>query len=128
MKPDIKNRADVELFILEFYANVRGDEAIAYLFSSVAKTNWEHHTPIIIDFWESLLLGAMKYHGGMMAEHFKLNRLEKLTPVHFERWIFHFENAIKNNFEGPVAEDAITRAHHIKNLMQFKLSQVEAHS
>lgn len=126
MKTDIKDRGDVSKFIEEFYTNVRADEAIAYLFSDIAKTDWAHHTPIIIDFWESLLLGAMKYHGGMMAEHFKLHRKEKLTPLHFERWIFHFENAIKNNFEGPVAEDAMTRANHIKNLMQFKLSQVDA--
>jgi hemoglobin len=54
MKADILNRADVEKLITEFYAKVRQDALLAPVFQHV---DWPHHTPIIIDFWSSLLLG-----------------------------------------------------------------------
>ena len=56
MKPDITNRADIEKFITHFYGNVKEDETIGFIFTDLIQMNWETHIPLIVDFWETILL------------------------------------------------------------------------
>lgn len=58
MNPDLQNRSDIQTLINDFYAQVREDETIGYIFNDVAKVNWETHLPKIADFWEITLFGA----------------------------------------------------------------------
>ena len=41
MKTDIRNRKDIEKLVNAFYEKVKTDEVIGYLFTDVAKVNWE---------------------------------------------------------------------------------------
>lgn len=41
MKPDIKNRIDVELLVNTFYNKVKTSKILGYIFDDVAKINWK---------------------------------------------------------------------------------------
>ena len=56
MKPDIAIIADIEILIDAFYTKVKADKTISFIFNDVMKVNWEHRIPVIVDFWETLLL------------------------------------------------------------------------
>jgi hemoglobin len=56
MKSDISCRADIEKLIILFYEKVKKDSTIGFIFTDVIPINWEHHIPVIVDFWETILL------------------------------------------------------------------------
>ena len=58
---DIQSRKDIELLMTTFYEKVKNDDTIGFIFNDIARVNWEHHIPIICDFWETLLLNAASY-------------------------------------------------------------------
>jgi hemoglobin len=55
MKTDIRNRKDIELLVNAFYDKIKTDGVIGFLFTEVAKVNWETHLPRMYDFWENIL-------------------------------------------------------------------------
>ena len=121
MRKDIENRKDIEHVIDSFYAKVRGDEVIGYIFNEIARVDWEHHTPIICDFWENILFQTRAYTGNPMATHLKLHALAPLTSSHFERWIKLFTETVNDHFEGKNAELAKQRAISIATMMRIKI-------
>src|SRR5688572_11395863 len=123
MKKDIENRGDIEVLIHSFYDKVRKDEVIGYIFNDVAKVNWEHHTPIICDFWENILFQTGAYKGNPMVTHVNLHALSPLTSTHFDRWKKLFIETIDDHFEGENAELAKQRAISIATMMQIKIIQ-----
>lgn len=122
VKTDIQHRGDITAIITAFYAEVRRDPQLGYLFDEVAKVHWEVHTPIIIDFWESIVLGTKEYTRNAMTPHFALHEQSPLTATHFERWLLHFNTTIDKNYRGPRADLMKTRAAGIAGLMMHKLS------
>ncbi len=113
-KNDITNQDDVGLLIHAFYEKVRQDELLAPVFSHV---DWEHHTPIIINFWCMLLLGDNNYKGNPFQKHINL----PIRREHFEGWLFHFRSTVDEFFSGEKADEAKTRAGNIANMFQFRL-------
>ncbi len=122
MAKDIENRLDIEKLIDSFYQKVRQDATIGYIFNDVVKINWAHHTPLIVDFWESILLDNPIYKKNAMEVHYDLNKKEPLQKVHFDAWIQLFTTTIDEMYEGKITELAKTRAKSIANLMLFKMS------
>lgn len=120
---DIQSRSDIERLMHAFYGKVRKDDLLGYIFNDVAKVDWDHHIPIICDFWETLLLDAQTYRNNAMAVHYVLNRKERLTEKHFQRWLSLFFETIDELFSGPIAGKAKTKAQSIASLMQFRMSQ-----
>jgi len=59
-----------------------------------------------------------------MEPHFRLNAQEKFLPKYFERWLWIFAETVYENFSGPYAELACSRANSIAAIMQMKLSQI----
>lgn len=123
MKPDISNREDIERLIDLFYSKVKEDEVIGYFFTSVIPFNWETHIPIMIRFWETVLLGAKTYQGNPMIKHLNINKIEPLLQKHFTRWRQLWEETIHEHFEGPVANEAMRRAAIMEELMLYKIDQ-----
>jgi hemoglobin len=111
---DILSRGDVTKLITAFYSKVRQDELLAPVFSHV---DWEHHTPIIIDFWSSLLLGDQSYKRNPFEKHINL----KITSEHFGRWLQLFNQTIDELFSGTKANEAKERALSIAGIFQHKL-------
>ena len=124
MLKDIENRADIQLFVDQFYGKAKTDPLIGYIFMEVADLNWESHMPRIYDFWETVLLGNIVFHGNPMLKHIQLDRKERLLPEHFDRWISLFCGTIDQLFSGEKAELAKQRARSIGGLMQYKLEAV----
>ena len=120
---DIQSRMDIELLMATFYEKVKKDDTIGYIFNDIAKVNWNHHLPIICDFWETLLLNAASYNKNAMAVHYTLNRKVPLEEKHFQRWLQLFFETVDDLFTGDIATMAKTKAKSIAALMQFKMKQ-----
>ena len=118
---DIQTRKDIEKLLDEFYKKVVVDDLIGPFFTDVVQLDWEKHMPVMYDFWETTLLGNMKYKGNPMTKHFELNRKKTLLPEHFERWLSLWKESVNNNFKGNKSEEAIQRAVQIGGLMKFKI-------
>lgn len=123
MKNDLKDREDVRLLIDAFYTRVRKDELIGPIFNDVAKVDWEHHLPVMYDFWEGVLFQAGNYAGNPMRVHKQLNEKFPLEQVHFDRWLQIFRETLDEHFEGPVAEQARQRALSIATMIRIKTMQ-----
>ncbi|MES2648346.1 MAG: group III truncated hemoglobin [Bacteroidota bacterium] len=124
MKPDIKQRSDIDLLIRSFYDKVKEDDTIGIIFNEIVKMDWEHHIPVIVDFWDTMLLDADNYHSNAMTPHFDINKIFPLKQEHFERWVELFVGTIDNYFEGPVATLAKTRARGIAGIMKIKMDAI----
>lgn len=122
MKKDINNRKDIELLVNLFYEKVQKDEKIGYIFTDIAKVNWQLHLPKMYDFWETILFGQKGFKGNPMEVHFKLNKIHPLLQEHFERWKNLFYDTINEHFEGEFAELAKEKAQSIADLMLFKMN------
>jgi hemoglobin len=120
---DIQSRIDIELLINTFYDKVKKDDTIGFIFRDIAKVNWEHHLPIMYDFWETLLLDATSYSKNAMEPHYTLNRKVSLEEKHFQRWLQLFFGTVDDLFSGDNATMAKTKARSIAALMQFKMKQ-----
>lgn len=119
---DLGTRADIDLLMREFYAQAMSDDLIGYIFVDVARTDLDHHLPIIGDFWEGVLLGTDGYlrrQRNPVLVHQSLHRMEPLQREHFDRWLEIFDLTVDRLFCGPRAEFAKQRAHGIaKRLMK----------
>ena len=121
MKKDIENRADIELLVNEFYNKVKTDAVIGYIFTDVAKVNWEKHLPRMYDFWENTLFYTGTYEGNPMELHKHLHRGAPLKASDFSRWNKLFLSTVDECFEGKNALLAKQRALSISTLMQIKI-------
>ena len=121
IKKDIETRQDIEKFIRSFYEKVIQDETIGIIFTEIVPMKWEHHIPLIVDFWESILLDNPVYTKNAMEIHYVLNKKIPLQRQHFDQWILLFCATVDNLFEGKIAALAKTRAKSIASLMKFKM-------
>lgn len=86
--------------------------------------DWEHHIPLIVDFWETILLDNPVYKRNAMEIHYTLNQKLPLTKAHFDRWLQLFSGTIDQMFEGTVASLAKTRAKSIADVMLLKMNSI----
>jgi hemoglobin len=124
MKPDIVSRKDIELFIVSFYEKVKADETIGFIFNEVMQMDWEHHVPVIVDFWETILLDNPVYKKNAMEVHYSLNKKVPLTKEHFEKWLQLFSISVDELYEGKIATLAKTRAKGIADVMFLKMNTI----
>ena len=124
MKPDIRNRVDLDILMRSFYDKLLVDDVVGYLFTEVIDLDLEEHFPRLVDFWEVQLLNGGRYQGKPMKIHLDLHFKEPLTKAHFDRWLEHFNNSVDESFEGPKAHLAKERALSIATVMQIKIAQL----
>lgn len=122
MKPDIKSRTEIVLFVNTFYQRVQEDALLGKIFNDIAQINWEKHLPKMYDFWESILFGVAKFKGNPMLVHFDLNKKTPLQKTEFNTWKNLFIKTIDDLFEGEMAETAKQKAQSIADLMHFKIN------
>jgi hemoglobin len=125
MKPDIHDREDIRLLIDSFYNRVRKDEIIGYIFEEVVNVDWDHHLPIMVDFWEQVLFHRGGYSGNPMVTHTQLNQKVPLRKEHFDRWLELFRGTISEHFEGEMAETARQRSQSIATMMQLRIAGMQ---
>lgn len=118
---DIETREDIALLMREFYNRLLADPAISYIFTDVAKIDLEAHLPHLTDFWELSVLHTGTYKKNVMQLHLDLNNKERLTNVHFDVWLNHFNRSVDDLFSGSNAEKIKTRALSIATIMKIKI-------
>lgn len=121
MKKDITTREDIELLVDTFYDKVKKDAVIGFIFTDLAKVNWEKHLPIMYNFFENMLFYTGSYTGNPMELHKKINNYLQLTTQHFNQWESLFSATVNELFEGEKAELAKQRAISISKIMQLKI-------
>lgn len=122
MLKEIENREDIVKLVDAFYTKVLSDQLIGYIFEEVVQLDWNHHIPTMYDFWETTLLHKPTYKGNPMKVHIDLDKKEKLSPQHFERWLRLFSDTVDELFKGDKADLAKTRALSIATMMQIKIA------
>jgi hemoglobin len=120
---DIETRADIETFIQAFYKKVIIDETVGIIFTKIVPINWEHHIPLIVDFWETILLDNHVYKKNAMAVHFDINKIFPLQKKHFDAWLYLFNNTLDEMFEGNKTTLAKKRAEGIAQMMLLKMDR-----
>jgi hemoglobin len=123
-KKDIANREDLLLLMQAFYKKLLADESISYLFTDVARVNLDHHFPVLVDFWDSILFRSDTYRKNAMQPHLALHQQSPLTKHHFQTWLRYFKEAVDENFAGDNAFVIKERATSIATVMQIKVSQL----
>ena len=121
MKKDIENEDDIKLLVDTFYNSVNEDVLLSPVFNNFAKVDWEHHLPMMYNFWSTVLLGSMNYKGQPFPKHMNL----PIQPAHFNRWIDLFTKAIDLLFSGEKAEEAKQKALNIARIFQLKMGFTE---
>lgn len=120
MKSDIQNREDIILLVNSFYNIVIDDETIGYLFTKIAKIDWDLHLLKMYNFWENILFNTGSFEGNPMIKHQELNLKSKLNIHHFEHWNNLFNTTVDLHFKGEKAEEIKTRAKNISHMMLLK--------
>lgn len=124
MKKDIENREDLLLLMTNFYKKLLADPSISYLFTEVAKISLDHHLPVLVDFWDSVLFQSDIYHKNAMQPHLSLHHQSPLKDDHFETWLRYFKETTDELFEGEKAFQAKERATSIATVMRIKIKQL----
>jgi len=124
MKKDISSREDLFLLVKNFYEKLLTDKTISYLFTDIAKIDLNHHLPVLVDFWDSVLFQSDTYRKNAMQPHLILNQKSPLENHHFETWLMYFNNTVDELFEGEKAFLAKERAKSIATVMKIKLAQM----
>ena len=123
MKKPIENREDIQLLVEDFYRKVMDDAVIGGIFREVLFFSWDTHIPVMIGFWESMLLDKMSYKGNTMRVHIELNKKHPLTPDHFKQWKKLFFETLDEHFSGSKVTEAKRRVEAMEMLMQIKIAQ-----
>jgi len=124
MKEDIRSRNDIERLVIHFYEKVKPNPVIGFIFTKLIKIDWEHHIPLIADFWETILLDNPVYKKNAMEIHYVLDKKIPLLKIHFETWLSLFHSAVDELYEGKLATLAKTRATSIAAVMQLKMEGI----
>lgn len=117
---DITSRTHIAELVDAFYAKVKSDEVIGYLFNDVAKVNWPEHLPKMYDFWENIIFYTGNYNGNPMAVHRELHAKSTMSEEHFARWLKLFTETVDEHYDGEKASEIKHRAKNIASVMQYK--------
>jgi hemoglobin len=124
IKKDIESRDDLLLLMQQFYKKLLADVSISYLFTNVAKVNLDHHFPILVDFWDSILFQSATYQKNAMQPHMILHQKSPLQKHHFETWLRYFKETVDELFNGTNAFIIKEKATSIATVMEIKISRL----
>ncbi|TAN20097.1 MAG: group III truncated hemoglobin [Chitinophagaceae bacterium] len=121
MMKDIETLEDIKYLVDGFYGRVRKDELIGPIFDEKIGNHWDRHLDIMYRFWQTVLLEEDKtYFGNPFMKHAAL----PVFGEHFQRWLQLWKETLKKDFNGPVADEAYTRAERMAKVFQIKLKAI----
>jgi len=103
--------------VRSFYQRGLADHVLGPIFRAAIE-DWEHHIPIVADFWSNSLYGTSRYQRNAFAPHMKL----AFEPEAFEHWLAAFEPAARDALPQQDAEKAIRFARHMAQSYRAGLS------
>ena len=119
---DIKNREDIKLLVVSFYAKIRTDAVLGPIFNQIV-IDWEPHLELLTDFWETQLFLKRKYFGNPVTAHQEVDdkMQHTITPEHFGLWMNLWFATIDELFEGETAYIAKNRAQKMSTMLYLKI-------
>jgi len=120
-KSDITNLDDVKRLVDVFYGKVRKDVLLSPIFEKAIGDHWDTHLNKMYQFWQTVLLEEHTYYGSPFLPHTKL----PIKKEHFQQWLLLFNETLKTEFDGEIAEEASWRAHKMAEMFQMKLEYME---
>ena len=79
------------------------------------------HLPIIVNFWNSILLYKSEYKGSPFDKHVPLD----LEKKHFDRWLLLLNTTTNEMFKGEKASLLLQRAHSIGAIFLHKINYLK---
>lgn len=125
VKQSLDDRHAIDLLVKSFYEKVKSDDLLGDIFNNTENFDWDIHIPIMVDFWETLLLDTGTYKGNTMRKHLELHKRTALTAAHFDRWKKLFYSTLDSLFFGSNVEVARSKVEAIGGLMQYKIEQLD---
>lgn len=119
MKNDIRNLADIQFLVDQFYAAVQQDSFIGPIFNSRLTGRWEQHHQRLYRFWHTVLLRRPDYFGDPVPMHFNMN----LDQGHFDHWLSIWVKIVDHNFEGKIADRAKFRGKTMAQAFMTKIKK-----
>lgn len=120
---DLDSPEHIQLFIESFYDKVLVDDVLAHIFHDVAVIDVSVHIPIIIQYWQKLLLGDKTYQRHTMNIHRDVHRKFPFTEKEFDRWLALFTQTAQAEFAGPYTLRALDIATTIAANMHDSLQK-----
>jgi len=120
---DIRNKADIKIFVDAFYEKAKSDSKIGPVF--LARINieeWQIHMDRMYGFWNTVLFSEKDYMGNPFSKHIGL----PIESIHFDTWLNLLNETLEENFAGPKAEEVRDRAHKMSLMFQAKLNQLRS--
>ncbi|MEJ8758532.1 group III truncated hemoglobin [Pontibacter sp. H259] len=121
MKKDIENEGDIKQLVDTFYDHVNTDELLGPVFNDFAKIDWDHHLPVMYNFWSTVLFGSMAYKGQPFPKHMRL----PVSRDHFSQWVSLFTSTVDELFEGANAKEIKQKATSIAQVFQMRLGLID---
>jgi hemoglobin len=123
---DLRDAADIKQLVDGFYARVRTDEVIGFVFNDIAQTDWEHHLPKMYAFWETVLFRTGGYQGSPLVPHARMAQHTQMGVPQFRRWLELFRATVDELFAGPNAEHIKNCASDMADVIHRKINQLPA--
>lgn len=101
-KRDIVAIEDIKLMVDFFYAKVREDGMLSFIFNDRIRDRWSEHLEKMYKFWQTVLLDEHTYFGAPFPPHATLD----INYTHYERWVQLFNETIDDLFIGDKAQEA----------------------
>jgi len=121
MKRDIENEEDIKLLVDTFYGHVNTDDKLGPIFNDFAQVDWDHHLPVMYNFWSTVVFGSMAYKGQPFPKHMRL----PVKREHFSRWVELFVQTVDELFEGVKAVEIKQKATSIAQVFQMRLGLMD---
>ncbi|CAM3041344.1 group III truncated hemoglobin [Prescottella defluvii] len=118
MDPDLTGRADIDRLLRAFYERALVDPLLAPAFETLAVVGLDEHLPVVGDFWEQILFRTVRYQGHFGPVHDALHRQHGLAGERLERWLALWCAVVDEEFAGPNADRAKTKARAMAAALQ----------
>jgi len=118
---DIANKQDIMYLVDSFYDKVRKDAMLGDIFNKAIGDDWNHHLPVMYQFWDMVLFSAAGYAGSPVRKHTDLDKKMPINRPHFDRWLELWNETVDALYAGEMANMAKNKASLMANLIHMKI-------
>lgn len=90
----------ISLLVDTFYGHIRSDTVLGPIFAAEISGNWEPHLEKMKRFWASVAMNSGSYSGKPVPAH---QKLQGVSPEHFDRWLALFRKTLAETAPSPEA-------------------------
>ena len=111
----------IQQLVTHFYLRVQKDELLGPIFNDVAGVDWEHHIPLLCQFWNSVMLKTNEYKGNAYMKHVLIGQEALIQEEYFTHWLDLFGQEAVKYLPPDAAAEIVQRALLIAKSLQFAM-------